>query len=201
MIPDWLGAAVVGGFVATLGFVAKHVFDWVMEIRKLRDDRRARLLSLASILRAGRTLYEVQNIQAKRLATDLSKNHPGKCRGLVGMEAIMSGVYDEMTADEKERHAIIRSTTIFGMRQLNESLLDWIRTDTTYRTSRARSGAARELAVALHQLETHLLIWQSKYSAWIPENPRHALVYLGDEKEHGPSFPESVGELVEAALR
>jgi hypothetical protein len=36
---------------------------------------------------------------------------------------------------------------------------------------------------------------------WIQDHPEHALVYLADEKKHGPGFPEGLDESVSEAVK
>src|SRR5712691_2980458 len=52
----------------------------------------------------------------------------------------------------------------------------------------------------LGALEAHLLMWIAKYSAWIPDTPAHALVYLADEEAHGVPFPSGIERTIEQAL-
>lgn len=106
-----------------------------------------------------------------------------------------------MTASERDLHELIRSTTIHGIRPLNEALLAWLGADTTYRTSHeSRRFHRRALAAALGDLEAHLRIWHAKYATWIPDRPEHALVYLADELQHGPGFPPDLEALVARVL-
>jgi hypothetical protein len=47
----------------------------------------------------------------------------------------------------------------------------------------------------------HLRLWHAKYEAWIPGHPRHALVYLADEEQHGIGFPGGLDQVVDEVLR
>jgi hypothetical protein len=35
---------------------------------------------------------------------------------------------------------------------------------------------------------------------WIPHHPKHALVYLADEKKHGVGFPSGIEVLIKSVL-
>jgi hypothetical protein len=40
-----------------------------------------------------------------------------------------------------------------------------------------------------------------KYETWIPRNPKHALVYMADEQQHGLGFPDGIDQLVDEVLK
>lgn len=199
-LPDWLGTALIGAIIATITYVTKLIIGWNDERLEKQQKRRARLLELLSRLMAGRAIFLAQLSQVKLLVKSLKTRLPDEVEKYEGYEAIFSEMFEVMELKEKNRHSIIRSTTIHGMKPLNDTLLSWVQSDTIYKTNRTKSGLQCDLAQALHQLETHLLMWQAKYSAWIPEHPNHALVYLADESKHGPAFPNKIDEIVEKSL-
>jgi hypothetical protein len=200
-LPEWLGAALIGAIVAALGYVAKLLLDWWGHFSDVRSEQRARLLELSSLLRASRALFLVQNAQVRRLSEMLRARLPNERAKFKGFEAAMSALYPQMTSEEKELHIIIRSTTQHGMKHLNQVMLDWLRNDNTYRVAGAKGGLRQDFANALHDLQTHLLMWQAKYEAWIPEHPEHALVYLADEEKHGPGFPSNIHKIITELLK
>lgn len=200
-IPGWLGSAAVGAVIAALTYVAKEAYQaWGQRQERLAA-KRARLSELSSLLRAARAVYMAQNDQARRLVRDLERRLGRALEDGDGLEAALHAGYDEMNEDERELHAVIRSTTEHGMRRMNEALLEWVAADTDYRTYRGESELRTNFAQALHDLETHLLIWRAKFAAWIPDNPGHALVYLADESQHGPEFPHQIDGLVDRLAR
>lgn len=59
-IPEWLDTAVIGAVIAAIGYVAKLFLEWLSEPRARARTRRARLVELFSLLRAGQAVYNVQ---------------------------------------------------------------------------------------------------------------------------------------------
>ena len=74
------------------------------------------------------------------------------------------------------------------------------RNDVDHRVTRGKSDVAGTLAQQLNELDAHPWLWLAKYEAWIPNNPRHALVCLADEHEHGLGFPPGIDETLEQVL-
>jgi hypothetical protein len=196
---DWLAPAVIGAVVAALGYVSKLVIGLWTQHKVARAERRAELLHLRSLLRAGRAVFETQHSQAAQLLGMLIERLPEETASArsAGREGTFSALYPKMNPEERELHSIIRSATEYGMQGINKELLDWVRADRTYRVVKHPRGSRRALAVALDDMEAHLLMWQAKYQAWIPNKPHHALVYMGDAQKHGPVFPQNLSELVE----
>lgn len=199
--PSWLGTAIFGAAVAIFGFVAKQGLSWLGEIRADHRAQRARLIDLWSLLRASGAVFLTQRAQADNLANAIVSRLGPQALHRDGLDATFSAEYSRMTPPERALHDIIRSTTIHAMRPLNEAILSWLTTDTTFRTSHNhRRFGRRALAAALGELETHLRIWCAKYSVWIPDHPDHALVYLADEMQHGPGFPPDLEAQVARVL-
>lgn len=194
-VPDWPGTAVVAAVLAAVGYVAKLLIELIRDVRRSRAEKRARLLELASLLRATRVLFLVQNQLAVRLAEALRSAHPDAPSGS-GYEDLFATQFDTFTPDQKALHEIIRGITEHSLRPLNKALSKWLRKDLTFRTGYRAKGDWRRLAEKLGELETHLLLWHAKYDSWIPGEPRHALVYLADEQQHGIAFPEGLDDLV-----
>jgi hypothetical protein len=46
----------------------------------------------------------------------------------------------------------------------------------------------KQLAENVFDLEIILLLWHAKHESWILDEPKHALVYMDDEKAHGLGF-------------
>ncbi len=199
-IPEWLGAAVIGAVVAALGYVGKLTVETWQSIRNAQHARRARLVELQSLLRAGRVSFTIQNSHAQRLASMIRKEHAELVEEEKGYERIFSKAYNAFTPDEKELHAIIRSITVYSLRPTNQSLLDWLKHDTYFKAQKPSQGILGELAEKLAVLEAHIILWHAKYETWIPDVPEHALVYLADEEEHGIGFPSGIDEVVRKAL-
>src|SRR5262249_59599334 len=111
-----------------------------------------------------------------------------------------------LSADEQRLHGIIRSMTE-AMREVNEAMQAWLEKDTTFKTNQAGLNIARDLASRLQELDVHVRLWRAKYTYWIPNQPKHALVYLHDEERHGVPFPNrqddkpGLDELVKRAQR
>jgi hypothetical protein len=199
-VPEWLGAAVIGALVAALGYVGKLIIESWQGIREAQNARRARLVELQSTLRAAWVSFAVQNNHAKRLLLMIQETHPDLIATEEGYERMFSKAFKVFTPDEKELHAIIRSITVHSLRSTNESLSNWLKSDTHFKSQKRSQGILGELAEKLAALEAHLILWHAKYEAWIPDNPEHALVYMADEEGHGVGFPSGIDEVVRKAL-
>lgn len=199
-IPEWLGAAVIGGVVAALGYVGKLIIESWLSIHEASNARRAKLVELQSLLRAAWVSFDVQNNHAKRLLSMVRKNHTDLIETEKGYERIFSKIHEKFTPDEKELHAIIRSITVHSLQPTNLSLSNWLKNDTYYKAQKSSNSGLGELAKKLANLEAHLILWHAKYETWIPNNPEHALVYLADEEKHGVGFPTGIDEVVHKIL-
>jgi len=195
---DSVNAVVMAAALGAIGFVIKSFAEWVVALRATERARRARLVTLLSLLFGSRAVYRVQAHLRNRLDEHL------RTRGIeltnAGYEAIFTGASQQMTDRERELHTIIRGYTINGLKPLNQAMLEWLRNDTEFKTPRTRRPDDVELARALVRLEPHLLLWLAKYESWIPTNDHHALVYLDDESKHGVPFPRGIEELVQRVV-
>jgi hypothetical protein len=195
----------LSAMLAAIGFVARQVWLFVDERRKEKARRIARLNELAVLLRSALTVHRTQRQRAGRLAARLRRKHPDQPTGR-GLERLFEDLHGKMDADERRVHGIIRSMTE-AMRELNEGMGAWLAKDTTFKTNQAGLKIGSDLARRLQQLDVHLRLWRAKYTYWITNEPRHALVYLNDEEKHGLPFPkrDSMGqgldELVDLAQR
>lgn len=199
-VPEWLGVALVSAIIAALGYVAKQVLDWITSVRAVKNARQAALVELQSLLRASWVSFVIQNAHAQRLLEMIEEHHPGPLPSGEGYERVFVVAFPSFTPDEQERHAIIRSLTIYSLRPVNERLSEWLRQDVYFKAQSRRSGTPGELARKLADLEAHLLLWNAKYETWIPDHPEHALVYLADEQKHGLGFPKGIDEIVAQVL-
>lgn len=199
-VPEWLGAAVIGVVVAALGYVGRLIIESWLAIREARSARRARLVELQSLLRAAWVSFAVQNSHAKRLRSMVQEKHLDLLGAEEGYERSFSKAYTVFMPDEKELHAIIRGITIHSLRPTNQSLLNWLKSDTYFKAHKSSRGILGALAEKLAALEAHLILWNAKYETWIPDTPEHALVYLADEEEHGIGFPSGIDEAVRKVL-
>jgi hypothetical protein len=200
-IPEWLGAAVIGGIIAAIGYMAKQILDWLSAVFKARNMRLSQLAELFSLLRALGVAYDIQCELRNRLDAKIEENHPGLEQSEEGYEAALSKAYPEFKAEELELHMIIRSITINTLWPVNQSLAKWLKDDTYFKGQWHNKGIRGKLARKLGDLEAHLLLWEAKYKVWIPDNPEHALVYLNDENRHGLGFPPGTDQVVETALK
>ena len=200
-LPEWFGAAVIGGIIAALGYVAKLCVEGWTEWRHRRAARLRQLLELASLLHASYEAFHVQRDLVSRLETMLGSRHPGVEPDRSGFERHFTQAFRHFTPDESDLHGLIRSMTEHSIRPLNLAMSEWLRADFTYRAAKGAKGQRGVLASKLNQLDTHLRLWHAKYETWIPGHPQHALVYLADEEQHGIGFPEGLDQVVDEVLR
>lgn len=198
-IPEWIGVAILGAILAVLGYIGKQVAEWFTKLYAEKRTRRARLIELFALVRAGDAAWKVQCENRDRLATSLSKN-PIFAGDQRGYDYLFAHAFPSMTPEELKLHAIIRAMTVYTFQPLNEALLKWLSSDTEFRVRPPGNSRKARLAQYLFDLEVHLLLWQAKFRAWIPDHPEHALVYLADEERHGIGFPPGGVELVAELL-
>ncbi len=189
----WARAAYVGAALAAAGYLGKLIVRVIQLEARRRRARRTRLFELLALLRASRAVFRTQQDQAKRVIAKVEARVQAEGHGY---ELRLSQLYPLMTDEERVEHGIVRSATIHGTKPINDAVLHWLQRDRWYRSGAVRTPDGRQLARALFALEVHLLMWRAKYEAWIPQHVEHALVYLADEKKHGPGFPKGIEELV-----
>ncbi len=212
--PEWLATGLLTAALAAFGYVLKQIVEgfiaWDREQKHTNETRRTRLIALHSILRASKAVFDTQRTLRNSLAEDikLAESIPSQAEegyaaaalraqaGADGYEALFSRHYTQLTPEQRELHALIRSYTMHAIRPLNQAALEWLRADTFYKSPADPAGQVGKLARQLAQLEAHLILWFAKYETWIPDQPHHALVYLGDEQQHGIGFPVGIERLI-----
>jgi hypothetical protein len=200
-LPEWLGTAVIGAVIAALGFVAKLVIQWILDLRNNNSTRRARLVELLSILDASHSAFKVQNRNRNNLSDSLPERFPLDTSIENGFDYQFTEAFSNMTPKELELHSIIRSYTMNTIKPLNDKALEWLQKDTYFKARNGKRDKSAELAKQLTKLEAHLYLWQAKYTIWIPDNPKHSLVYLADEKNHGIGFPDGIENDIRVLLK
>lgn len=203
-LPEWLAAAVVTALFAFFGWLGTTAYERVTKANAVRATTRAatvaRLQDLSTLLDASRRMFLFQNDQAVRLSEMLAKKHPQETANSLGYEETFVNLYDRFSPEEKELHGMIRSITQNSMRPVNQAIAAWLKDDTAFKTGSVSTQHRDQLAEKLRILEIHLTLWEAKFQYWIPTEPKHALVYLADEKEHGVGFPRGLDDTVTTAL-
>jgi hypothetical protein len=197
--PDGLGGAVIGAIIAAAGYVGKLLVDTGLEFGKRKRQRRSQLIELRTLLRASKASFEIQNEHAIRLLSMLQSRNPALSTS-DGYDQTFARAYESFTPAEKELHEIIRGITIYALKPTNVGILNWIQNDSYFRGQQESDAHIGTLPARLSELQTHLLLWLSKYEIWIPNRPERALVYLADEQKHGVGFPAGMDDLVEGVL-
>jgi hypothetical protein len=185
-----------GAVVAVLGYVGKLIVESWQQWRARNAALRAQLLRLQALLKASRAAFQVQAAVRDRLASGLMERLRSDLPRHEGYEELFTVLYDRMTPGERSLHEIIRAYTEFGLRPINQAILDWLDADVHYRGLTRGRGAEIGLPSKLNALDVHLRLWLAKYQAWLPKHPQHALVYLEDEQRHGVGFPSGLDEAV-----
>jgi hypothetical protein len=197
---DDLWAATLTAAVGVIGYLGKVVFDAWRTWQHSQDELLARLLRFSCLLKDSKYVFLKQLELTGRLEGLLPPEEGDHTPRSAGHESLLVSLYDRFSPELKELHGIIRSTTICSMRPLNLAMGKWLDEDVDFRTGRSTNKKRQELASKLNLLACHLLLWNAKYEAFIPNNPKHALVYMADEQDHGLGFPEGLDELVEEVL-
>ena len=199
-LPEWIRPALLGGILAVMGYVGKGVAESLGRFRASKRRRRARLAELLARIRAGDVAWQVQCENRDKLEVLIGVRDPVLAAAKHGYDRLFALAFPSMPAPERELHEVIRAYTIHTLRPLNESLLAWLAADTDFRIRPPGPSRRAKLGEYLANLEAHLLLWQGKYAAWIPEHPERALVYLDDEARHGTPFPAGGAKIVADVL-
>ena len=199
--PSWAAPALLAGFIAALGYGGRTAIEVVLQLRGTAQERRSRLAELYALLRAGDAAYAAQRKLLKRLAAQLKSRLPETAALEPGYERLFAETFAAMNEEERQLHGLIRALTMHTIRPLNQSLLEWLRSDRYFRAAPPSHRRLGQLALFLTQLEAHLVIWAAKYEAWIPDHPDHALVFLADEDHHGVAFPKGGAAILARVLR
>jgi len=198
-LPESLAAALLAAALAALGFAAKQILEWIISISTARKARRAKLKTLLALLDGSKAVFNAQAVLRNHLLEMLRLRVPDLDTA-EGYEAVFAREFPTFTDQERKLHDIIRGYTVSGLKPLNESMLQWLQSDTEFRLTRSRKSSLKQLAHQLSALEPHLLMWLAKYATWIPDIPAHALVYLGDEEAHGVPFPKNIEDTIRVVL-
>jgi hypothetical protein len=197
----WAAPALLAALIAALGFIGKTVADLILRYRETARERRSRLIELYTLIRAGDAAFRVQRDLRIRLAKQLRQRLPETAQLPPGFERLFAATYSDMNDEERQLHSLIRTMTVHTFRPLNQSLLEWLRSDRYFRAVPPSHRRLGNLALFLAQLEAHLIIWVAKYEVWmIPDHPEHAVVFLADEEKHGVQFPKGGATILAKAL-
>jgi len=196
----WAAPALLAAFIAALGFIGKTIADLILRFSETARERRSRLIELYTLIRAGDAAFRVQRDLRIRLAEQLRQRLPETARLPPGFDRLFATTYSKMNDEERQLHLLIRTMTVHTFRPLNQSLLEWLRSDRYFRAVPPSHRRLGNLALFLAQLEAHLIIWVAKYEIWIPDHPEHAVVFLADEEKHGVQFPKGRATILAKAL-
>ena len=152
-----------------------------------------------ALIRAGDAAWAVQRVNRNRL-TESIRTRSSVAGNDEGYDRLFANAFLGMSREEKELHAVIRAITVHTFKPLNDELLEWLATDADFRVHPVDHSPRGRLAKYLADLEAHLILWRAKFTAWIPDHPERALVYLADEQRHGLGFPQGGMKLIEAVL-
>ena len=152
LIPEWLGATVIGAVVAALGYVCKLLIESWRSIRDVKNARHARLIELKSLLSASWVSFKVQNNHAADLLSMIQKNHGIKNGENEGYEDFFAKTFNAFTPEEKELHTIIRSFTIYALQPTNKAISEWLKNDKYFKAQKKSGTELGNLAKKLDQL-------------------------------------------------
>ncbi len=190
----------LGAVIAVLGWTGKQVLEWFFRLRAEQKSRRSRLLALLAIRRAAEAIWASQ-CKTRDKFVALVRSREEAFRGPTKpYDHLFSAAFPSMSPQEAELHEIVRSTTIHAIRPLNQATLQWLTSDADFRVHPHDESLMGRLAKYLTELEVHLVLWNAKFQAWIPDSPERALVYLADEQHHGVGFPLGGEDIIKAVL-
>ena len=199
--PQWMSSLFLGAIIAAAGYCAKLLIQWLIFLNGQVRERRAKLVELFSLLRASKVAYLVQCQNRDRLHNSLLSRFEDLKQFPESFDKLFALKYPDFNETEKELHIIIRAITENTLFGINNSLLDWIKSDHYFKGKPWGPSFHRKLSQQIQILETHLLLWIAKFKVWIPGYPEHSLVFLADESKHDVGFPKEIEPIVESLLK
>lgn len=199
-IPEWLGAAIIGAVFATVSFFARDFIDRRKTKHTVMANNITNLKTLHRLLTIQKRVYDLQCIQRDNLKRNLKLQFPDEIKKFVGFEEKFEGLFDKMSSSDRETHLIIRSQTKGALFPLNKKIKR-LAQKIDLNLLKLNQKEKDDLKILLEELDLHLNLWLAKYEEWIPDNPKHSLVYLGDEKEHGVPFPKGIENAIANILK
>jgi len=196
---EWLLRTVIAAGFAVLGFVGKDLYVDFKHSQAAEVARLDSLMELSTLLEESYSIYLSQNDQAKRLLQMLRKNHGAQVPTNPGYDETFAAMFNRFNPDEAALQKLIRSTTMHSQRRVNQEMSKWLRGALAFRKKDQPTPERAQLSEQLKLLELHLNQWHDKYEAWMSD-PKHSLVYLADEKQHGVGFPKGLRGAVDAVV-
>jgi hypothetical protein len=164
-------------------------------LAEAEKSRRLRLAELRSLLRRSKTLFVDQVVLREQLMDEIRRNHPDFQPSRPGYEYWFSEAHSLMSSDELRLHQMIAGYTEDDIVPANQALRRWIA------DNRDLIEGREDLGRELDLVEQHLDGWFVKFNRVYRAEPSRALVYLADEDDLGPRFPQDVDAVVESAYR
>ena len=153
-LPAWLGTALIGALVASVAYVAKLVMESLSKWMTARRERRARLVTLQSLLLASGVTHLILRKLVRRLCDEIRRERPD----IDGpFDQILAAGFAFLNERQKLEHGLIRSYTTECIRPLDVEMIKWLTAD-TYFKGESRSESLGALAQALQKLEAHLAL-------------------------------------------
>ena len=150
-------------------------------------------------------VFRNQNYQAQTLLNSIKKIHTeipvaGPDGKHLGYDEVFHRSYSVLTQDEMELFVLIRGATITTMHKFNTDMQFWLEGHSEFVHNAQPDQARAQLRDELIKLRTHLNRWLEKFAGWMEDKTR-SLVYMADEKSHGPEFPKHIDGAISNVLR
>jgi hypothetical protein len=150
-------------------------------------------------------VFRNQNYQAQTLLDSIKKIHPripiaGPDGKDLGYDEVFHRSYSVLTQDEMELFVLIRGATMTTMHKFNADMQLWLESHSEFVHDAQPNQTRTQLRDELVKLRTHLNRWLEKFAGWMEDKTR-SLVYMADEKGHGPPFPADIDEAIINVLR
>jgi hypothetical protein len=185
---------------AVIGYFGKDIYEHLKAKRAARAEAIAQLEDFQNLLEQSTSTYRSQNYLAQRLSSLLHTEYGYETTLGVGYDDLFYRMYDSLDAEQRELFDLIRGMTENSMHNLNAQLLSWSSERSGYSLIGTVSHAVAEFDPQLDTLRMHLNQWFDKYKSVFQHDERRSLVYLGDEKRHGVSFPMRLRGALDALL-
>jgi hypothetical protein len=140
----------------------------------------AALRAFRGYLNEAWSVFINQNNYRNRLMRMVRKNHPGEVGNAVGYDEVFYRAYPVLSPEEKALFATVRGLSENDVYAANNRIWQWTK------------------QVSL--LALHLADWFKIYEEVFLPDPRHTLVYAGDERGLGHPWPRGIEPAVDAMI-
>lgn len=184
-----LSHAAIGLLGAAIGYFGKNLLEMYHGRRALRADRIKVLKRLAVLIDEGSSVRRTQRYLANALYVMVEKNHPAEVKGTFGYDQAFLAAFSQFSAEERDLHALLRSTTIHSALRIHTALREWAESSTDIIGELPESRSRTLFGQHLAELKEYLNGWFSVYYARVQDDLRRPDVFMREGQPEGQPQP------------